>query len=218
MNTILLTIVACILLVSCISVSSDAKASSGGDTFTAVDPSSVNITWGNATRRSRTTLVVRDDSIRGELGRNHRDAAELSFVYRGISSKEQPLANGEMRRQIGLKLRAYDQCNVVYVMWHIEPDQGIRVQVKSNPGQNTHKQCGARGYINVKPHWSKPIKPISIDERRTLRATIIGTELQVMADGELVWRGQLPEKAFMFDGPVGLRTDNGNFDIEVRIR
>jgi hypothetical protein len=37
-----------------------------------------------------------------------------------------------------------------------------------------------------------------------------------MADGVTSWQGQLPDAVFTFDGPVGVRSDNGDFDVELR--
>ena len=79
------------------------------------------------------------------------DAAELAFVYRGPSREETRLASGELRRQIGLKLRARDTCNVVYVMWQLEPEPRILVSMKRNPGLSTHAGCGAGGYVTLEP-------------------------------------------------------------------
>jgi hypothetical protein len=47
-----------------------------------------------------------------------------------------------------------------------------------------------------------------------MRAEITGTQLSVNADGQLVWQGMLDASAFRFDGPVGFRTDNGQFDAQ----
>src|SRR5262249_16626549 len=47
--------------------------------------------------------------------------AEIRFRYRGPTQISKRLASGELRRQIGLKLRAEDTCNLIYAMWHIEP-------------------------------------------------------------------------------------------------
>jgi hypothetical protein len=51
-----------------------------------------------------------------------------------------PLASGELRRQIGLKLQAEDTCNLIYAIWHIEPDAMVAVSVKRNAGMHTHEQ------------------------------------------------------------------------------
>jgi hypothetical protein len=127
-----------------------------------------------------------------------------------------PLGNGELRQQIGLKLRAQDSCNVIYVMWHVAPQPGIAVSVKSNPNQSTHAQCADRGYINLPSQPTAFDATIRPNEPRTLRAEIVGNRLTVFADGVIAWQGALPEQAFAFDGPSGVRTDNGAFEFDLR--
>src|SRR5438132_550825 len=51
--------------------------------------------------------------MRGVAAADASRKAEVAFTYRGPSRNDVPLANGEVRRQIGLKLRAQDTCNVV---------------------------------------------------------------------------------------------------------
>ncbi|MEA2752645.1 MAG: hypothetical protein QOI41_6788, partial [Myxococcales bacterium] len=70
--------------------------------------------------------------VRAVIAGDRSRAAELAFVYRGPSVSTAPLANGELRRQIGLKLRAQDTCNVVYVMWHVERSPGAFVSVRAS--------------------------------------------------------------------------------------
>ncbi len=149
------------------------------------------------------------------LTASRSNAVTLSFVYRGASRETAPLANGEVRRQIGVKLRAQDDCNVVYVMWHIEPDAGVFVSVKSNPGKATHAECGDAGYINLKAVRSGVVAPVAVGVARSLRAVIADTSMVVSVDGRVVWEGVLPAEAFAFDGVVGVRSDNGVFDFSV---
>src|SRR3954463_12364708 len=40
------------------------------------------------------------------------DAASLTFIYRGETEKTRELASGQERRQLGLKLRAANGCNL----------------------------------------------------------------------------------------------------------
>ena len=174
------------------------------------------VTAGRVAPLTHTLLHVEAAGMRPFVAGGHGHAAELDFAYRGPSSSSSPLADGTLRRQIGLKLRARDTCNVVYVMWHIEPTNGINVSVKSNPDLDTHAACGARGYVNVTPTSRKVISPIALGSHHSLRATIQGEGLQVFADGALVWEGVLPPVAFSFDGLAGVRTDNGVFDFELR--
>lgn len=152
---------------------------------------------------------------RAETGTEAR-VAELRFTYLGATAEQKPLQSGEMRRQVGLKLRAQDGCNVVYVMWRIEPKAGLVVSMKHNPGMHRSDDCGNNGYQTVKPRSKAAVPVLEPGASHTLRAELEGTELKVKVDGEPVWEGSLPAEALTFDGPVGLRSDNGRFDVELR--
>lgn len=138
-------------------------------------------------------------------------AAELRFTYLGPTAETTALGSGRVRRQIGLKLRAQDGCNLVYAMWRLEPKNEIAVQVKRNPGQSTFAECQNRGYRNVQPQRSAPAPDVPEGSAHVLRAEMHGSGLSVWADGALVWQGDVGGDVLAFDGPVGLRTDNGRF-------
>jgi hypothetical protein len=140
------------------------------------------------------------------------DAAELAFTYRGDSQTGRALANGQLRRQVGLKLRAENGCNVVYVMWRLDPKPKLDVSVKSNPGKRTHEECGADGYIKVKPARAVAVPAFAPGEAHTLRAEILGDELTAWIDGRVAWHGMLPAEARALAGPAGLRSDNVMLD------
>jgi hypothetical protein len=161
-------------------------------------------------------FTIQAPTFRAWLGKAPRAAIELDFVYQGPSTLEAPLASGELRRQIGVELRAQDACNLVYVMWHIEPKQLIQVSVKANPGQTHSAQCGDHGYSILQPLKSRPMPRVAIGQRHTLEAVLDGARLQVLADGVTSWIGQLPPAAQAFDGPVGVRSDNGDFQVQLR--
>jgi hypothetical protein len=162
-------------------------------------------------------LRLRDPTIRATVGTAPRSGIEAKLTYLGPSAVSVPLASGELRRQFGLKLRSKDGCNVVYAMWHIEPGAGIHVSVKSNPDAGS-SDCGDRGYDNVTASWARSdLPPLAVNQKRTLTARIVGSELQVDVDGAAAWRGTLPPQAFAFDGPVGLRSDNGQFNVGLRV-
>jgi hypothetical protein len=139
--------------------------------------------------------------------------AEVRFTYRGPTTASAPLGSGRERRQIGLKLRAQNGCNVVYAMWRIEPASEIAVQVKRNPGQRTFADCGNRGYRTVHPAQSAPPPDVAPGSSHVLRASVHNGALRVWADGVVVWDGVVGDDALAFDGPVGLRTDNGRFAV-----
>lgn len=158
-------------------------------------------------------LGIEVPEVRAVLRRRTAPAAEIRFRYLGPTSATKPLASGEVRRQIGLKLRAQDTCNVVYVMWHIEPDRRLAVSIKRNPGQRTHTECGARGYVNLRPRRNASTAPVRIGSSHTLRAVLLNDTLTVWADGVVAWEGALPATLLDFDGPVGLRSDNAAFEL-----
>lgn len=171
------------------------------------------VTAAGATSR----LHVDAGGMRAVLAGDDSAVAELDFTYRGPSAQTTALANGEIRRQIGLKLRAADTCNVVYVMWHAAPTEGLGVSVKVNAGKSTHEECGDHGYLNLRSTSSAPLPRLRPDERHVLRAELEGTTLRVLADGAVVWTGQVPAEAFTFNGPAGVRSDNGIYDFELRV-
>lgn len=140
--------------------------------------------------------------------------AEIRFTYLGPSAGSKPLANGELRRQIGLKLRAQDQCNLLYIMWHIEPDAKFGVSIKRNPGQYTHEQCDAHGYVTIRPRVSTMLPQVRPGESHVLRAELNGGDLTLTADGKAVWEGPIGNGIADIDGPVGLRTDNARFEFD----
>jgi hypothetical protein len=138
------------------------------------------------------------------------EAVALDFTYRGSSSGSRALASGQLRRQIGLKLRAANGCNLVYVMWRLDPSPQLEVSVKINPGMRTHAECGARGYTKL---GHVPVYAPIVGKRHMLRAEIVNNELLVWLDGRLAWRGTLPDQARHLTGPSGMRSDNIAYDI-----
>lgn len=190
------------------------------DELRPVARSDLCVTNGEITAMPGGRLLVETPSSRAVL-RSLTDAvAELDFRYLGPSAGAKPLASGELRRQIGLKLRAQDTCNLVYAMWHIEPDARVAVSIKRNPGMSRHEQCDAHGYINLKPTIGPTIgagaPTIAPGQEHTLRAELDQSRLTVIADGKVAWSGDLGQRIFEFDGPVGMRSDNGRFDFVFR--
>lgn len=178
----------------------------GRDAFT--------VTTGTVREGTDQHLIVDVPEVRAVLRAQTPQAAAIRFTYLGPTTNSKPLASGEMRRQLGLKFRAQDTCNLVYVMWHIEPENRIAASVKRNPGQRTHAQCGARGYTNVRPRRAAPVPPIVPGVSRILQATLKDNDLTVLVDGAVAWKGMLPVWIAEFDGPVGLRSDNVRFEFE----
>lgn len=172
------------------------------------------VTKGAAALGSRVT----EPTLRGVALGSSGDAASLSFVFRGDTATSRELASGESRRQLGLKLRAQDGCNLLYVMWRLDPKPSLSVSLKHNPGKRTHQECGASGYTRLKPARSPstplaPVPSLVPGASHTLRAELSSGELLAWIDDALVWRGPLPPTALSLSGPAGLRSDNVSFDL-----
>ena len=173
------------------------------------------VTEGKVQPKGGGRMEVADPAMRAVALGTGGDTAELEFTYEGPTASEAPLGNGELRRQIGLKLRAADSCNVVYVMWRLEPSSGLAVSVKRNPGMSENAQCHDGGYHSLKSAHAEPVPSIQLGETHSLRAELNGDTLRVFADGRLAWEGEVGEEARAFDGPIGVRTDNGRFVFRV---
>ncbi|WP_147447350.1 hypothetical protein [Corallococcus sp. CA054B] len=145
------------------------------------------------------------------------DEAELRFTWLGATREVIPLASGQQREQVGLKLRARDGCNLIYAMWRIAPSAGIVVQFKSNPDDHESRECGNAGYITVRPRFMEPLDRLSPGESHVLRARIDANVLTVYADGLRVWEGLLPADALRLEGPAGMRTDNARVRFELLV-
>jgi hypothetical protein len=144
------------------------------------------------------------------------DEARLRFIYRGRTQTEAALGSGAVREQLGLKLRAQDPCNLVYVMWRVAPTAALVVQTKTNPGLHASRACGNRGYHTVKAQRSVALPPLRAGEPHVLHAQLLGTQLQAWVDGQTVWQGQLAEAA-QLTGPIGVRSDNARFTFTLSV-
>lgn len=167
------------------------------------------VTKGAATPGER----VIEPAVRAVALSSSGDAASIEFTFQGDTDTSRNLATSKARRQLGLKLRAADSCNVVYVMWRLDPKPMLDVSVKSNPGKRTHEDCGAHGYKKVKPAKNRRVPALVPRGTHTLRAEIVGDELVAWIDNTVAWRGTLPTSARTLTGPAGLRSDNLAYDL-----
>lgn len=177
----------------------------------------LKLTEGTA-RPSGGRVTIAEPSVRGVVPSSSGDAAALELVYLGRSETTATLASGAERAQLGLKLRAQDSCNVIYVMWRIEPVSEIVVQLKRNPDATTHDACGAGGYERVRPGHRSPPPALVAGSTHVLSAAIDGDDLRVWADEALVWSGTLPAEARALTGPAGFRTDNVRAELALHAR
>jgi hypothetical protein len=172
------------------------------------------VTEGAVEELKASRLAVTVPKMRAFVAAATTPSVETRLTYLGPTRAEARLGSGELRRQFGLKLRAQNGCNLVYAMWRIEPQSKLVVSVKRNPGMSSSSECGNRGYRNIKPRRWSPVPRLSPGDSHTLNAEIKGSEMRVSADGNVVWEGDLGPEVLSFDGPVGVRTDNGRFEFE----
>jgi hypothetical protein len=186
-------------------------------TLNEVAHSALCVTEGSLGATSDRKLSVNVPKLRAYVNQPSAEAAEIRFTYLGGTSGEARLPSGESRRQFGLKLRAADACNLVYVMWRIEPKSALAVSVKRNPGQHASAECRNRGYQNVKPRYSAAIPALSPGQSHRLRTTMQGDELTAAIDDRVVWQGALGATASGLQGPPGVRTDNAQLLFELAV-
>jgi hypothetical protein len=173
---------------------------------------------------ARADLAVTEGSVEISNGRLLIDVAEMRavvlratttqsievhFMYLGPTESTATLANGDVRRQFGVKLRAQNACNLLYVMWRAAPTSTLAVSMKHNPGMQSSSECRDGGYDTLEPTTHRTLLPdLQPGSAHVLRADIDNQDLQVRIDSGLMWEGRLPPAAMSFEGPVGLRSDN----------
>ena len=173
------------------------------------------VTEGALESSSEGRLFVNVAKLRAVLAAPGRQEIEARFVYLGPTAETAPLRSGAIRRQFGLKLRAADGCNLIYVMWRFAPEPALVVSVKSNFGLHASRACGAAGYRNVAPQRQAPVEAPEIGVPHRLAAALDGEALRVRIDGMEVWEGEVGHDALAVDGPVGIRSDNVRLELEL---
>ncbi len=174
-----------------------------------VRSSDLDVTDGKIQPAKGHRLSVSTKEMRATLKFTTEQTATVKFTYLGPTKDPAGPSRNKVLSQFGLKLRAQNACNAIYVMWRFSPDQKIAVSIQHNPGKRTHADCLDRGYINnLKPRLSDAPPPVEPNQAHTLTATMSDSDLSVTADNKLVWWGDLGPTALTLRGPVGLRSDN----------
>lgn len=180
-----------------------------------IAPARVHVTEGALKASPKGSVRVDVPKMRAVVPGTEGASAELRFTYLGRTEEFKALASGEAREQLGLKLRALDGCNVLYVMWRLAPKPGLVVSLKRNPDEHSSGDCGNRGYTNLRPRSHAPVPALKPGDSHVLRAEQNARALRVLVDGAPVWEGELPTEALAFDGPVGMRSDNVRADVQL---
>lgn len=153
-------------------------------------------------------LAIEAPITRGVWPGTDGERAGIEVEVLGPTGQQAPAASGRVLQQVGLKLRAQDPCNVLYVMWPAAPATGLRILVKANEGRSAFAQCGAKGYATIRPDSTAPFAPLRAGEPRRMEAAITGGQLSVAIDGHTVWSGTIGAAAAALAGPAGFRVDN----------
>ena len=179
--------------------------------------SDLRVSLGTISQTTSGYLTVVGPKERAVRTSGKHSQALLRFRYRGPSEKTAPLDSGAVIEQIGLKMRAMNTCNLLYIMWRIKPTEEIYIAIKRNPGKITYEDCHANGYTVLD---RVPLKPLGITAttQKTHRLGASVTETagryagEVTIDGRRVWTGNIDAKLIsQIHGPVGIRSDNGSF-------
>ena len=179
--------------------------------------SQLRVSLGQISQTKSGYLTVVGPKERAVRTSGEHSNAVLQFRYRGPSEKTALLDSGSLVRQIGLKMRAMNTCNLLYIMWRIKPTEELYIALKRNPGKVTYKECQAHGYMQLARVRLKPLG-ITAATHKPHRLGASVTEAagrftcNVTIDGRRVWTGQIdPKHISDIKGPVGIRTDNGSF-------
>ena len=179
--------------------------------------SELRVSLGTISQTKSGYLTVVGPKERAVRTSGKHSQALLRFRYRGPSEKTAPLDSGAVIQQIGLKMRAMNTCNLLYIMWRIKPTEEIYIAIKRNPGKSKYEDCRANGYIVL---GRVPLKPLGITAatQKTHRLGASVTETagryagEVTIDGRQIWSGGIDAKLISdINGPVGFRSDNGSF-------
>lgn len=179
-------------------------------------------TSGSAADEDGGSILIEDAETRGVVPGTATaigvlQEATMTFTYLGETEETVPLGSGLIRHQVGLKLRAQDPCNTLYVMWRLDDEQ-IAIQVKRNPGEDTSAECGNAGYGTVR-YVSTNVPAVSVGQSHTLYARVRNQWIRVYVDGLLAWEGSLVTAATPygadFTGDIGWRTDNASVWMEL---
>jgi len=181
-----------------------------------LQPTDFDVTNGRIEKAPGNRLRVDTPEMRANLKVQTPQSVALKFTYLGPTTVVSRFANGAVVSQFGIKLRAQDYCNTVFVAWHFAPQQRIAVSVRRNSGMTARAECMEKGNVNnIKPRVSAPPPPVQPKEPHTLTASMDGSKLTVVADGKIVWQRDLGPVVLEFSGPVGLLSNNARVIFDV---
>jgi hypothetical protein len=207
-----------ILLMAAVDVSRGWPSPTSPVRMVPVTRAKLCVTEGALEELNGSRLSVKVQKMRAFVAAVTPKAVEARLTYLGHTRDVARLGSGAMHEQFGLKLRAHDACNLVYAMWRIAPKSEFVVSVKSNPGMHSSSECGNHGYRNIRPKRASAVPRLNPGSSHALFVEMTGSEMRVSVDGREVWEGDMGPETLSFDGPVGVRTDNGRFEFQFLVR
>jgi len=173
------------------------------------------VTLGSMDQTRSKFLLTRSSKMRAVERSGTYSSAKLRVRYKAPSKKTSYLGSGGYKRQIGLKLRASSGCNLLYLMWQIEPTEKFVVLSKINPGMTRHAQCGNENYTNIATLSVPTALTLSTHKTRKLQGDLSftrdGIKLHIFVDDKFFKTVPIPRSLLPPAGPVGVRSDNGQF-------
>ena len=171
----------------------------------------LDINSGDAEQLANNLYQTKSSTFRTAIKNNASDSLHVFFDYLGPTVQIATLGSGLIRFQFGIYLRAQNQCNLLYVMLHIDTPNSIEVERKSNPGMSTHEECANNGYTTLKPSLTHALPhDITAGNGVDFDTQIDSNVLSVFIDGTLVWQGDIPEDTAGENTSAGIRSDNVN--------
>jgi len=157
--------------------------------------------------------TINSNTLRAHSTKVGSQFVKLEFSANSLNKEVVPLDSGEERRQIGIFMRAKNQCNLLYVMLRFEGEKiNTVVQKKTNENQSTHSECGSNGYETLKPKHQELTNAITYGKPYILNAVIEKSQLSVYLDKTLVWFGGVDLSDLPLIGYAGIRADNIEMD------
>jgi len=166
-----------------------------------------------------------DIQTRALLSHSYAGPAEYQRVRMRFAYAPQVVGSNGWRRQVTLKLKAANSCNVVYLSWVFEkqgaPSNTLEIKRKSNPGQWLDSQCKdvfgePTGYTTIDSLTlpNDPPAPPAPGSTITFEAELRGDALRVWVNGTSRFNRTVLGLGAS-GGWAGFRTDNVDGVVEL---
>ena len=185
-----------------------------------VSPGDLDVTSGKVRPLRSGLLEIDHNSVRAVQKGRWAQNGKIRFESRGQTAELKPFKSGIVKEQIGLKLRAMNGCNLVYVMWTLAPKEEITVRIKENPGKTESDDCENDGYTLLNTYRVPKKKSARNGRTSRLQADFVSKghkhHVRVYVDNVRVLQVRIPHSfVATVNGPVGLRSDNGRFRLRL---